>query len=95
MEKNITLKGVETTPAIRDRIEKKIEKLAKYFDHIISIDLLLFKNNTRYSAEISSRLGQKTITVKEESYETMSAFDGAYKKMKREIGEYKRKLKER
>ncbi|MCD5383930.1 ribosome-associated translation inhibitor RaiA [candidate division WOR-3 bacterium] len=95
MEKNITLKGIETTSAIKDRIEKKIEKLERFFDHIISIDLLLSKNNTIYSAEIISRLRHKTITVKEESYEIMPAFDGAFKKMKREIVEYKKRVQER
>ncbi len=95
MEKNITLKGVEINPALRDKIEKKIDNLKKFFDHIVSIDLLLWKDSARYVVEIRSHLGHKMLTVKEESYRLTTAFDSAYKKMKREIGEYKRMLKEK
>jgi len=95
MEKNITLKEVTITPTTRERIEKKIDKLEKFFNNIISVNVLLEKDNTRYIAEIRTHLGHKTITAKKEAYNLSAAIDDVYKKIKREISEYKSRIRKK
>lgn len=95
MEKNIILKDVTITPITRERIEKKIDNLKKFFDHIVTVDVLLEKDNTRYIAEVKTHLGHKTIMAKKEAYNLAVAIDDVYKKIKREISEYKTKVRKK
>ncbi|OYD13975.1 ribosomal subunit interface protein [candidate division WOR-3 bacterium JGI_Cruoil_03_44_89] len=95
MEKNIILKEVVITPTTKKRIEKKVDKLKKFFDKIATVDVLLEKDNSRYIAEIRTHLGHKTITAKKEAYNLAVAIDDVYKKIKREISEYKSRIRKK
>jgi ribosomal subunit interface protein len=95
MEKNIVLKEIAITPITRKRIEKKIDKLERFFNQIAAVDVLLEKDNTRYIAEIRTHLRRKTITAKKEAYNLTAAIDDVYKKIKREISEYKSKIRKK
>jgi len=46
---NISAKGMELTPAIKDYAEKKMASLEKFYDKIISMDIRVGKNTNHHN----------------------------------------------
>lgn len=52
MQIQISSKHMTLTPAIESYIEKKVEKLSRYFDRIQSVEVVIDKVKTDYTTEI-------------------------------------------
>ncbi len=95
MEKNFILKDVQITPITKERIEKKIDKLEKLSSQILVSNFLLEKDNSRFIAELKINLKHKTVMAKKESYKMGVAINEVFKKIKREISDYKGKVRKK
>ncbi len=93
MKKKFVLKDVQITPITRQRIEKKIDKLQRLSEQISNTDFLLDKSSNRFTAEVKVKLKRKTLMAKKESYSIGDAIDDVFKKIKREISDYKGKAR--
>ena len=52
---NLTITGhhLEVTPAIRDYIESKLDRVIRHFDHVTSVSVILSVEKLRQKAEVT------------------------------------------
>ena len=93
---NLTISGhhLEVTPAIRDYVQSKLERVTRHFDQVIDIAVILTVDNLtekekRQKAEINLRLPGKTINVASLSQDLYAAVDALVDKLDRQVKKYK------
>jgi putative sigma-54 modulation protein len=95
---NLTISGhhLEVTPAIRDYVQSKLERIKRHFDHVIDIAVILTVDNLtekekRQKAEINLRLSGKTVYAESMSQDLYAAIDTLIDKLDRQVMKYKTK----
>jgi len=93
---NLTISGhhLEVTPAIREYVQSKLERVKRHFDQVIDIAVILTVDNLtekekRQKAEINLRLPGKTINVNALSHDLYAAVDCLIDKLDRQVMKYK------
>ena len=89
MQVNITARHLKLTPAIADYVQKKLDKAHKYFDHLISSQVILDVEKNRHMAEIIIHAAGRTFTAREESTDLYAAIDLASDKIDAQLRRYK------
>ncbi len=93
MNLTITARHFKLPEDLRSYIEDKANKLNRYYDGIINMEILLgWEKLTRY-VEILIDVNNKKIVVKESSDELRKSFDLALDRVERQLKRYKEKLK--
>ena len=96
---NLTISGhhLELTPAIREYVQDKLERIKRHFDHVIdvafilSIDTLTQKEK-RQRAEINLHLRGKDLHVESEAQDMYAAIDTLIDKLDRQVLKHKSKI---
>ncbi|MGZ3181876.1 MAG: ribosome hibernation-promoting factor, HPF/YfiA family [Telluria sp.] len=98
---NLTISGhhLEVTPAIREYVQNKLERIKRHFDHVIDISVILSVDNLtekekRQKAEISVRLSGKTVYVESCSQDLYASIDLLIDKLDRQVMKYKDRVQE-
>ena len=98
---NLTISGhhLEVTPAIREYVQSKLERVRRHFDQVIDIAVILTVDNLtekekRQKAEINLRLPGKTVNVASLSHDLYAAIDTLVDKLDRQVMKYKSQLQE-
>ena len=98
---NLTISGhhLEVTPAIREYVQSKLERVKRHFDQVIDIAVILTVDNLtekekRQKAEINVRLPGKTVNVASLSHDLYAAIDSLIDKLDRQVMKYKSQLQE-
>jgi putative sigma-54 modulation protein len=98
---NLTISGhhLELTPAIRDYVQSKLERIKRHFDHVIDIAVILTVNNLtekdkRQKAEINLRLRGKDVHVESIAHDLYAAIDALIDKLDRQVIKYKNKIQD-
>jgi len=98
---NLTISGhhLEVTPAIREYVQNKLERVKRHFDHVIDIAVILTVDNLtekdkRQKAEINLRLSGKTVYVESLSHDLYAAIDCLVDKLDRQVMKYKDKVQD-
>ena len=98
---NLTISGhhLEVTPAIREYVQNKLERVKRHFDQVIDIAVILTVDNLtekekRQKAEINLRLPGKTINVASLSHDLYAAIDTLVDKLDRQVMKHKSQLQE-
>ena len=98
---NLTISGhhLEVTPAIREYVQTKLERVKRHFDHVIDIAVILTVDNLtekekRQKAEINLRLSGKTVYVESLSHDLYAAIDSLIDKLDRQVMKYKNKVQD-
>lgn len=98
---NLTISGhhLEVTPAIRDYVQNKLERIKRHFDQVIDIAVILTVDNLtekekRQKAEINLRLSGKTIFVESAAQDLYAAIDTLIDKLDRQVMKYKDKVQD-
>ncbi|MDB5961473.1 MAG: raiA [Massilia sp.] len=98
---NLTISGhhLEVTPAIREYVEAKLERVRRHFDQVIDIAVILCVDNLtekekRQKAEINLRLPGKTINVNALSQDLYAAIDCLIDKLDRQVVKYKSQVQD-
>ncbi|MFC0132195.1 ribosomal subunit interface protein [Massilia eurypsychrophila] len=98
---NLTISGhhLEVTPAIRDYVQAKLERVKRHFDQVIDIAVILTVDNLtekekRQKAEVNLRLPGKTVNVASMSHDLYAAIDTLIDKLDRQVMKYKSQLQE-
>ena len=93
---NLTISGhhVEVTPAIREYVQNKLERVKRHFDQVIDIAVILTVDNLtekekRQKAEINLRMSGKTVYVESLSQDLYAAIDTLIDKLDRQVMKYK------
>ena len=95
MNVEITARHFDLTPELRQHIEKEISGLTKYFENIISVEVILDVEKYRQSAEIKAKVYKDVMAGKADSNDMYASIEMAIDKVKGQLKKYKGKLKEK
>jgi len=92
---NLTISGhhLELTPAIREYITGKLERIRRHFDHVIDISVLLSVEKLRQKAEVTMNLRGKALHVEAIEADLYAAIDAMIDKLDRQVLKHKEHLK--
>ena len=96
---NLTISGLhlELTPAIREYVQSKLERITRHFDHVIDISVKLSvdsltEKEKRQRAEINLHLPAKDLHVESEAQDLYAAIDTLIDKLDRQVLKHKDKI---
>jgi len=91
MNLNLTGNHVEITPALREYVLSKFEKITRHFDHVIDIRVILSVDKLKQKAEATIHIRGKDIFVETDSPDMYASIDALVDKLDRQILKHKEK----
>lgn len=91
MNLNITGHHIEVTPAIRDYVKQKVERITRHFDHVIDVSVILTVEKLKQKVEANVHLSGKDVFVQAEDGDMYAAIDNLADKLDRQILKHKEK----
>ncbi len=95
MNISITGRHLDITPSLKQYIQKKVEKVKYYFEHIINVYLILEVNKLSHSAEVTIHSDEKTFFCEVISGDMYESVDKVFAKVERQIRRNKEKISDR
>lgn len=90
-----TARHFDLTNDLRDFAEGHIQKLGRYFDHIIDCHLILEMEKSRMAAELKLKVYGTVLTSKHKSFDMYDSVEKVIGKMEVQLKRYKGKLKDK
>jgi putative sigma-54 modulation protein len=85
----------ESSEALRAYVIEKTEALERFFDRIVSVDVVLSAEKERQTADFHAHLtNKKVITAREESTDMYASVDKAVDRLRRQLVKFKDRLTE-
>ena len=93
---NLHINGhhLEVTPALRDYVTSKLDKVTRHFDHVIDVNVILAVEKLQQKAEVTVHVRGKDIHVEAEDSDLYAAIDALVDKLDRQILKYKQKVQD-
>ena len=91
MNLNITGRHVEVTPAIRDYVTSKLDRVIRHFDNVTSVGVILSVEKLKQKAEVTLYVRGKDIFVESDDADLYAAIDAMTDKLERQVQKYKQK----
>ena len=93
---NLQVSGhhLEITPALRDYVTGKLERITRHFDNVIDVNLILSVDKLNQKAEVTVHLAGKDVYVESVDEDLYAAVDGLVDKLERQVQKYKQKLQD-
>ncbi|QNM97146.1 ribosome hibernation-promoting factor, HPF/YfiA family [Chitinimonas koreensis] len=90
---NLTISGhhLDVTPAIRDYVETKLERVTRHFDHVIDMNVTLSVDKLQQKVEVNVHLRGKDIHVEACEPDMYAAIDLVADKLDRQVLKHKEK----
>ena len=92
MQLTITGHHIDVTPALRNKVESKMGKLEKHFDHLTDIHCILTVEKLEHKAEATVNVSGGTIHADAIESDMYAAIDALFDKLDRQVIKYKEKL---
>lgn len=92
MNLSITGHHLEVTPALREYVTQKVERVRRHFDRVIDVKVLLSVDKLVQRAEITLHLKGKEIHVASDDADLYAAIDSVADKLDRQVVKYKEKV---
>ncbi len=93
MKIKIAWRHTGASPAVRDYVIEKTEALERFFDRIVSVDVVLLVEKERQIADFHAHLtSRKRINAREESTDMYASIDKAIDRLKRQLVKFKDQL---
>jgi len=92
MNLNITGHHVEVTPAIRDYVSGKLDRVIRHFDHVTSTHVILSVEKLKQKAEITLHVKGKDITAVADGADLYASIDAMVDKLDRQVVKHKEKV---
>lgn len=96
---NLTISGnhLELTPAIREYVQNKLERITRHFDHVIDVTVILgveqlADKTRRQRAEMNLRLKGKVLHIESFAQDLYAAIDTLIDKVDRQVLRHKEQL---
>ncbi len=93
MQKNITARHFDLTPEMKERCDAEIEGLTRYFENIISADLVLDTERHLRIADLKVKVYNTTLSGKGDTDDMYNSISQAVDKVKTQLLKHKGKLK--
>jgi len=94
MNLNITGRHVEVTPAIREYVTSKLDRVIRHFDNVTSVAVILSVEKLKQKAEVTLHVRGKDIFVESDDADLYAAIDSMTDKLDRQVQKYKQKMAE-
>lgn len=95
MKIKIAGRHTDASPALRDYIIDRTEALERFFDRIVSVDVVLSAEKERQIADFHAHLtNRKQINAREESTDMYASIDKAIDRLKRQLVKFKDQLQD-
>ena len=91
MQIQLTGHHVEITPALRQHVTEKMERLARHFDHVSNVHVVLSVEKPRQKAEATINLSRGTVFAEAEAEDMYAAIDVLIDKLDRQVKKQKEK----
>jgi putative sigma-54 modulation protein len=91
MNLNITGHHVEVTPAIRDYVTNKLDRVIRHFDNVTSVSVILSVEKLTQKAEVTLHVRGKDLYVESDDADLYAAIDTMVDKLDRQVLKYKQK----
>ena len=92
MNLNLTGHHLDITPAIRDYMVGKLERVTRHFDHVIDVTVVLSVEKLRQKVEVNLHARGKDIHVEAVDADMYAAIDALADKLDRQVVKHKEKL---
>jgi putative sigma-54 modulation protein len=91
MNLNLTGNHLEITPAIRDYVVAKLERVTRHFDHVIDVNVVLSVDKLRQKVEANLHIRGKDIHAEAIEPDMYAAIDALADKLDRQVLKAKEK----
>lgn len=93
---NLKISGhhIEVTPAIREYVDGKLERVTRHFDNVIDVVVILSVEKLKQKAEVTVHLSGKDVYVEAIDEDLYAAVDILVDKLERQVQKYKQKLQD-
>ena len=91
MNLHITGHHVEVTPAIREYVSSKLDRVLRHFDNVIEVNVILTVEKLKQKAEVTVRVPGKDIYVENEDSDLYASVDALVDKLDRQVIKHKEK----
>jgi len=91
MQIQLSGQHIEITPALRQYVTEKMERLARHFDHVGNVHVVLSVEKLRHKAEATIHLHRGTVFAEIEDEDMYAAIDGLVDKLDRQVKKQKEK----
>lgn len=90
---NLNLSGhhLEITPAIRDYVTAKLDRVTRHFDHVIDVNVVLSVDKLRQQIAVNLHIRGKDIHAECVETDLYAAIDVLIDKLDRQVLKYKEK----
>ena len=92
MNLHLTGHHVEITPAIREYVVAKLEKINRHFDHVIDVNVVMTVEKLDQKIEANVHLSGKDIHVQVNHADMYAAIDGLMDKLDRQVIKHKERF---
>ena len=92
MQLSITGHHIEVTPALRERVASKMEKIERHFDHLTDVHVILTVEKQRHTAEATLNASRARLFAEATEEDMYAAIDGLIDKLDRQVKKHKEKL---
>ncbi len=93
MQIDVTGQHFDVTPALRDYITGKLERLERHFDKVTNVHAVLSVEKLRQKAEATINVSGASLHANAEDEDMYAAIDALIDKLDRQIKKHKEKLK--
>ena len=92
---NLDLSGhhLDITPAIRNYVGEKFERITRHFDHVIDVHVILTVEKLQHKSEATVHVAGRDIHVEAVDADMYAAIDALADKLDRQVLKHKEKLK--
>jgi len=92
MQINITGQHIDVTPALRDYVREKFDRVEHHFDNIIDVKVILSVVKETHQAEATIKVPGKLLFADASDQDMYAAIDALTDKLDRQVRRYKDKL---
>ncbi len=90
---NLTVTGhhIEVTPAIRDYVKSKLDRITRHFDQVIDVNVILSVEKLMQKAEANIHVSGRDIFAESQDADMYAAIDLLADKLDRQVLKHKEK----
>lgn len=92
MQINLTGHHVEITPALKDYLNNKMERIERHSDHVTDVHCILTVEKLQHKAEAKVNVTGGSVFADSTDEDMYAAIDGLIDKLDRQIKKHKEKL---
>lgn len=91
MQLNVTGHHVDVTPALKEYVAKKLDRIVRHYDHVIDVHCILTVEKLRHKAEAKVNLNGGTVFADAVEGDMYAAIDALVDKLDRSVKKHKEK----